>query len=219
MSAVQGLRSRPGFGQRMLRAAGSAIEALRPGAAGALPRDAGLAAGKSRTESLLRRHVSSHGRVGAVLEIGAGETHAGWFGEGVRHACLSVCAGGSAADVVSALRSTPTGSLDLVYSVDALELVKAPWRLAEEIQRVLKPGGLTFHATVFTTRYQPQPEDYFRFTPDGLRCLFDGLDCLTAEFDATERQGARSRRACADIFGGSREGWRVHYCGRKPLAR
>ena len=64
--------------------------------------------------------------------------------------------------------------------------------------------------------------NFLRFTPDGLKSLFSDLECLTAEFDATERRrepARRGRSECADIFTGSREGWRVHFCGRKGLMR
>ena len=213
MSAVQGLRDRVGFGQRLLRTAGSVAELFRPSPVGALGVAAAPAAvAPSRTEALLRRHVAAHGAVGSVLEIGCGAGLRDWFGPAVRQARVAANDGDA---ILDALRDLPGASFDLVYSVDRLELSRSPWKLAEEIRRLLRPGGITFHATVFTTRYQPQPEDFFRFTPDGLRSLFEGLDCLTAEFDATERPRDRRRRTCGDIFSSSREGWRVHYCGRK----
>lgn len=174
----------------------------------------------SRAETLLRRHVGQHGRVTTVLEIGRrGRSHADWFASGVQHDQRDVAVDHLPMDVVAALKEIPSGSYDVVYSVDVIEYVKAPWRVADEIARILKPGGITFHTTLFTTSYQPQPEDFVRFTPDGLKSLFDGLECLTAEFDATERRrdGGRKARVCPDIFGGSREGWRVHYAGRKTF--
>lgn len=217
MSAVQGLRGRVGFGQRMFRVVGSALDGLRLGGAGTMrPSASHSTPTSSRTRALLARHVVAHGRVSSVLEISSAQSRREWFDDSVRLENLSLSA---CADLLGELRSIPSGSYDIVFSVDALDLVKEPWLVAAEIQRILRPGGLSFHATVFTTQYQPQPEDFFRFTPDGLRSLFGGLDCVTAEFDATECRRVRSRGACGDIFGTSREGWRVHYCGRKPLVR
>ncbi|WP_181706871.1 class I SAM-dependent methyltransferase [Chthonobacter rhizosphaerae] len=174
-----------------------------------------------RAETLFRRQIRQHGRAVRVLEIGhCGQSHAAWLDEGVRHDQRDIVRDGLPADVVSILADIPNGSYDAVFSVDSIEHVRTPWRVADEIARILKPGGITFHTTVFTTRYQPRPEDFFRFTPDGLKSLFESLECLTAEFDATERrrdETRRARRDVGDIFGGTREGWRVHYCGRKPV--
>ncbi|WP_075217861.1 methyltransferase domain-containing protein [Mongoliimonas terrestris] len=182
----------------------------------------GFAPGETcRAETLFRRQMRQHGQVRRVLEIGhRGHSHGGWLEDGARHDQRDIVVDGMAIDVVSTLGDIPNGSYDAVFSVDTVEYVKSPWRVAEEIQRILKPGGLTFHTTVFTTRYQPRPEDFFRFTPDGLKSLFEDMECLTAEFDATERRRddrRRPSRDAGDIFGGSREGWRVHFCGRKPV--
>ncbi len=127
---------------------------------------------------------------------------------------------GTEDDVLAALQAALSGSLAAIFSVDTIEHLRAPWLVAAEIARVLKPGGVTFHTSVFTTCYQPTPEDFFRFTPEGLKALFAGFECLTAEFDATERRRAAPRHCgTGDIFGGSREGWRVTYAGRKALRR
>lgn len=218
MNAVEVLRARFSFarvGFPRWGASESGASALARTAVGE-----GASTGCSRVETLWRRQVKAHGRVATVLEIGhRGEGHRSWMDEAVNYAGRDVVAGGIPQDLLAALRSLPDQSYDAVLSVDAIEHVKAPWRVADEIVRLLRPGGITFHSTVFTTRYQPQPEDFFRFTPDGLKSLFGDLECLTAEFDATERRrDGRSERG-GDIFGGSREGWRVNYCGRKPFLR
>lgn len=227
MNAVQVLRDRIGFGWRLRRAATDARDAALAGSSLVARVAGGVAeiteAPAGRTETLFRRQVKNHGRVRAVLEIGQpGMRHEQWLDGDIRHDGIDVSVDRVPADVASVLREIPAGSYDAVFSVDALEFVKAPWRAADEIVRILRPGGITFHTTVFTTRYQPQPEDFFRFTPDGLKSLFSDLDCVAAEFDATARKRPQrrfERRDPTDIFGGSREGWRVHYCGRKPLLR
>ena len=217
MSAVQALRNRLGFG---LRLSGVAVDATGLGSS-VVARVAGHgSAGPMRAESLFRRHVGSHGAIREALEIGhRGDGRADWLADGVRHEKRDVVVDGRPSDLVAALRALPSSSFDLVFSVDAVEHVRKPWLVADEICRVLRPGGITFHTTVFTTRYQPQPEDFFRFTPDGLKSLFGDLECLTAEFDATDRRRDRARTGRDDIFGGSREGWRVNYAGRKAFHR
>lgn len=217
MELARDLRSRWG----VLRAAVAGSELTIGGAAA--PRTSAdlkayVASGRSRAETLMRRHIDQHGQVRRVLEIcRSGCSHRDWFPDAVVHDSCVGAADREPVDLIAALREIPDASFDVVYSVDVIEHLKAPWRVADEIARVLKPGGFTFHTTLFTTCYQPQPEDFFRFTPDGLKSLFGGLECLTAEFDATERRqgGGRRGKACPDIFGGSREGWRVHFAGRK----
>lgn len=216
MSAVQALRNRFGFGLRW-----AAMTDGAPELPAVVKRVAeGRIDGPSRAESILRRHVASHGGVRDALEIGRSIFgHGDWLDAGVRHHRRDVVVDGRPNDLVASLRALPTHSYDLVFSIDAIEHVRKPWFVAEEISRILRPGGITFHTTVFTTRYQPQPEDFFRFTPDGLTSLFADLDCVAAEFDATAGKRDPVRDGLGDIFGGSREGWRVNYAGRKPGLR
>ncbi|BBE71482.1 methyltransferase domain-containing protein [Oharaeibacter diazotrophicus] len=222
MSAVNApIGGRIGLAQRLGRiASGFSLDRLRPAA---VHRVAAADLAPSRTETLLRRHLKGLGEGAVVIEIGhVGAGHADWLADGIAHRLVPVSDAGRSDPCTTCLADLPAGSVDAVFSVDTIEYVRAPWRLADDVARVLKPGGVTFHTTVFTTRYQPQPEDFFRYTPEGLKSLFSAFDCLTAEFDATERRRAAPagrRDAGADIFGGSREGWRVHYAGRKMLLR
>lgn len=62
-------------------------------------------------------------------------------------------------------------SLDIILSDQMLEHVKKPWIAADEMLRVLKPGGLLICTTCFMQRWHP-PAVYFTFHPDGLRELF-----------------------------------------------
>lgn len=61
---------------------------------------------------------------------------------------------------------------DLVLTFDTLEHVKNPFLFCEHLIAIAKPGGYVFAATVFSWSYHPAPEDYFRFSPPGLRELF-----------------------------------------------
>jgi SAM-dependent methyltransferase len=116
----------------------------------------------------------------------------------------------------------PDGYADVVFSMDVFEHIDRPWLAASEITRILKPGGIAYTTTLFSWRYHPCPIDYWRFTPDCLSFLFDGLDTLEAGFDDTERRRdvrGRDRNALkVDAFGGWRENWRVFHVGRKPPA-
>ena len=63
------------------------------------------------------------------------------------------------------------GSLDAVYSNAVLEHVQRPWLVAEEIYRVLRPGGRLFINVPFLNIIH-DAHDYFRFTDRGVEILF-----------------------------------------------
>jgi SAM-dependent methyltransferase len=71
-------------------------------------------------------------------------------------------------------------SFDAVLSVAVLEHVRDPFRCAEEIARVLKPGGELFCCVPFLQPLHGYPNHYFNATHQGLRRLFeDRLDVLS----------------------------------------
>jgi len=111
-------------------------------------------------------------------------------------------------------------SFDAIISVDVFEHINRPWLATKEIGRLLKPGGLTYHSTLFSWRYHPCPIDYWRFTPDALRFLFEDLEHVDSGFDDLERRrdifGKGGNKLTPDAFGGWRENWRVFYAGKKP---
>ncbi|MCG7625978.1 class I SAM-dependent methyltransferase [Epibacterium sp. Ofav1-8] len=115
----------------------------------------------------------------------------------------------------------PDESYDFIFSLDVFEHIDKPWLAAQEIQRLLKPGGVTMHSTLFSWRYHPCPIDYWRYSAEGLKSLFDGLECLHADFDFSERRrdlrGRDGNLIDCDAIGGWRENVRVNYAGRKPL--
>ena len=69
---------------------------------------------------------------------------------------------------------------DLVYSHQVLEHVPKPWIAAIEMVRVLKVGGIGIHTScAFNPRHGlPEFNDYYRFLPDGLAELFDGVKVI-----------------------------------------
>lgn len=113
----------------------------------------------------------------------------------------------------------PDESFDFIFSLDVFEHIDKPWLAGGEIQRLLRPGGVTMHSTLFSWRYHPCPIDYWRYSPDGLRSLFPDLICLHADFDMVERRrdirGQDGNALKIDAFGGWRENVRVNYVGLK----
>jgi len=95
----------------------------------------------------------------------------------------------------------PDNHFDLVLCNAILEHVKDPFACANEIERILKPGGIVWAEIPFVQPYHPyktydlshgilpkQVEgldkdqehggDYWRFTPQGLQVLFKNLNLL-----------------------------------------
>jgi SAM-dependent methyltransferase len=70
-------------------------------------------------------------------------------------------------------------SFDAVLSHAVLEHVRDPFRCAEEIARVLKPGGTLLCSVPFLQPLHGYPHHYFNMTGQGLRRLFE--DRLTIE--------------------------------------
>ena len=67
----------------------------------------------------------------------------------------------------------PDSVLDGVVFQGVVEHVARPWLIAAEIVRVLRPGGVVFCEAPFIQWYHEDPKDYYRFTEDGLKALFE----------------------------------------------
>ena len=64
-------------------------------------------------------------------------------------------------------------SFDVVLSLAVLEHVKNPWIHANEMIRVLKPGGTVYAEVPFLQPYHGYPHHYYNMTTAGLQNLFD----------------------------------------------
>lgn len=116
---------------------------------------------------------------------------------------------------------------DAIFSVSVFEHIAKPWKAAEQMTRLLKPGGIVYHSAPFSYFYHGAPADYYRYTPDAFEVLFSELETIKAEFYGKNRR--RDNRGSAsnpvdrdggaefsvDGFGGWRENWSSVYCGRK----
>ncbi len=74
-------------------------------------------------------------------------------------------------------------TFDIVFSNRFLERIPKPWLAAKEMNRVLKKGGIGIHtACAFIPREENSSyKDYYRFLPDGLAELFEGVNVWTKE--------------------------------------
>ena len=121
----------------------------------------------------------------------------------------------------------PSESFDAIFSVSVFEHISKPWKAAEQLTRLLKPGGIMYHAAPFSYFYHGAPADFWRFTPDAFRLMFSSLEPLHEGFYGRNRRrdnrGSESNRVdrdggpqfAVDGFGGWRENWYTIYVGRK----
>lgn len=126
---------------------------------------------------------------GHVLDLGAGRAKYKPMLQSVASEYTAFdMAEGPNIDVVGDVHALPfgDGSFDTVVCTQVIEHVCEPWRVVEEIARVLKPGGVCVLTTPFMMPHHADPHDYYRYTPDGASHLFrrTGL-----EIDASGKYG------------------------------
>lgn len=76
----------------------------------------------------------------------------------------------------------PDASVGSVIALDTIEHVERFWTAAEEIRRVLRPGGFAVLTSVMYFPIHAYPSDYWRFTPEGFRALGRPFETLLVEW-------------------------------------
>jgi hypothetical protein len=94
---------------------------------------------------------------------------------------------GPGVDVVADLEEGPPeiGLFGHIECMSVLEHSRRPWLLAENLQTMLVSGGTIFVAVPFCWRVHNYPGDYFRFTVQGIKLLFPGIDWKAAAYAHT----------------------------------
>lgn len=73
-------------------------------------------------------------------------------------------------------------NVGLVLCCETLEHVKRPWKALKRIRKILSysGGGMVVVTVPFTFGIHAHPNDYYRFTAEGLKALFDhaGFTCF-----------------------------------------
>lgn len=75
-------------------------------------------------------------------------------------------------------------SCDAVVNESLLEHVPDPTRVAREIARVVKPGGMVYISVPFLTPFHASPDDFTRWTKSGIRSLFADFETVQEGIDA-----------------------------------
>ncbi|HUV38579.1 MAG TPA: methyltransferase domain-containing protein [Planctomycetota bacterium] len=63
-----------------------------------------------------------------------------------------------------------------IFCFSTLEHCEQPFRMAENLTRLLRPDGHLVLSVPFSYAFHAYPSDYWRFTPEGVRKLFPKLD-------------------------------------------
>lgn len=115
-----------------------------------------------------------------LLELGGrarrGTTIRETFKEHVRYKSMDIVAGENV-DIVGDAHAlsglVPHGSFDAIFSLSVFEHLAMPWKVAIEMNKVLKPGGLVFIATHQTWPVHDAPWDFWRFSDSAWPSLFN----------------------------------------------
>lgn len=102
-------------------------------------------------------------------------------------------------------------SYDIVYSHNVFEHLKTPWTAAEECIRINKKGGMNIHIMPFSYEYHENPSDYFRFTHEGVKILFQNsgkMEEIISGYQGVTKPKRINKRSW-------HENWLVLYIGRK----
>lgn len=101
---------------------------------------------------------------------------------------------GAGVDHVANLEETSRfGPFAHVDCLSVLEHARRPWLLAANLERMMKPGATIYVTAPFIWRVHNYPADYWRFTLDGIRALFPGIEWAEMGY-----AGARLRRKRVD---------------------
>ncbi len=72
---------------------------------------------------------------------------------------------------------------DFIFSLVVFEHLAMPWVVAEEMIKLLKPGGYIYVATHYAFSSHERPWHFFQFSEQALKCLFPkaaGIECIEA---------------------------------------
>lgn len=121
-------------------------------------------------------------QTGTVLELGtrrvAGDpptVRRTWVAAGVRYVACDYMSGLDVDVVVDAERLSETfepGSIDAVIACSVFEHIRRPWLAAEQIGKVLRPGGRVYVQTHQCYPIHAHPYDYWRFSREAMETLF-----------------------------------------------
>lgn len=168
----------------------------------------------------------------SVLDIGGGDgSNFALLFEGIegfpgRYTILDIAEKPGTSGVLVGDASRPIATderFDITFSHNALEHMPEPFAVAQNMHDLLRPGGLVLAKTVFACHHHASPSDYWRFTDEGLRYIFEkaGFETVEYGYDVSERRREKlgghipESAPLIDRQGGWLERWHVFYIGRR----
>ena len=109
-----------------------------------------------------------------VLDVGCGDRPYEQLLKGAAEIVGFDVPGNPHADLHGSIDAIPVedGSFDVVLCLQVLEHVPDPATAVRELRRVVKPGGRVLLSTHGVYPFHPTPNDFWRWTHDGLAHLF-----------------------------------------------
>ncbi len=108
-----------------------------------------------------------------------------WYGVDVSREFVEVSAANNRVKLTKDPYSYPfkDETFEVILSANVLEHVAEPWRWLQELQRLIKPGGIIVIISPLSWPFHEAPVDCWRIYPDGMRSLINyvGLDTVLSE--------------------------------------
>lgn len=94
-----------------------------------------------------------------------------------------------------------------IFCLSVLEHCAQPFKMAENMTRLLEPGGRVVVSAPFAWKFHGYPSDYWRFTQEGIRTLFPEIrfedrDCFVVTSQSGDIRNADTELARIPFSGG-----------------
>lgn len=86
---------------------------------------------------------------------------------------------GPGVDLVIDMEEPLIGSIPKFAHIDCVSVLEhsfRPWLLAANLERLMEPHGTIYISVPFVWRVHAYPNDYWRFTVEGIKALFQHID-------------------------------------------
>lgn len=125
-------------------------------------------------ENVISRHIPDHDKL-SILDYGCGDVpYRSLFSDSCNYQAADIPGNKHANMIMDNSGAIPADdSFDVVLSIQVLEHVPDYTFYLQEANRVLKPGGLLFISTHGWWTHHPFPNDYWRWTREGLEKIID----------------------------------------------
>ncbi len=94
---------------------------------------------------------------------------------------------------------------DLIIAEHVFEHLRHPYKAARNVHKMLRDDGIFIIATPFMIKIHGHPQDYTRWTPDGLRAFLEDCDFVADVHAWGHRKAVRGNFASWREFGWKRD--------------